>query len=186
MSENKNMDGKMPGEISLPIIELGMDCRKYLQWYYAEGGYNAAFGEFKGRIIKINRRGILFKRLYVDFMEGDGTYVKGKEDHIWVFDKRPFFKARVKVGDCVSFTGKVYAYRRQDESIDFSLKDCEDIKKIDSYVLPSDEELDRQSLERIACETCLYSEQCCGFCIAPVGWREARIEVLQKIMKCNA
>lgn len=183
MSENKDLVGKITGEISLKTIELGLDCRKYLQWYYAAGGNSAAFGDFKGRIIKINRRGILFKRLYIDFMEMDENYVTGKEDHIWIFDKRPFFKAKVKVNDCVSFTGKAYAYKRQNKSIDFSLKDCEDIKKIDSYDLLSDEELNRQSLERIVCETCLYSEHCYGFCIAPAGWKEARIEAMLELMK---
>lgn len=183
MSENKDLVGKISGKISLKTIELGLDCRKYLQWYYAVGGHDSAFGDFKGRIIKIDRRGILFKRLYINFMEMDGNYVTGKEDHIWIFDKRPFFRARVKVNDCVSFTGKVYAYKRQDGSMDFSLKDCEDIKKVDSYNFPSDEELDRQSLERIVCETCLYSEQCYGFCIAPVGWKEARIEAMLRMVK---
>ena len=183
MSENKNSERKMPGEISLKTIEIGLDCRKYLQWYYAVGGYNAAFGEFKGRIAKIDKKGILFKRLYIDFMEMDGNYVTGKEDHIWIFDKKPFFKAGIKVYDRVSFTGKVYAYKRQDKSIDFSLKDCEDIKKIDSYVLPSNDDLKRQSLERIVCETCLYNEHCYGFCIAPVGWKEARIEAMLGMMK---
>ena len=119
MSGNKNSERKMPGEISLKTIEIGLDCRKYLQWYYAVGGYNAAFGDFKGRIAKIDKRGILFKRLYIDFMEMDGNYVTGKEDHIWIFDKKPFFKAGIKIYDRVSFTGKVYAYKRQDKSIDF-------------------------------------------------------------------
>ncbi len=59
------------------------------------------------------------------------------------------------------------------------------MKYYDSYTLPSDEELDRQSLERIACETCLYSKQCYGFCIAPVGRREARVEGLKRMLKCN-
>lgn len=51
------------------------------------------------------------------------------------------------------------------------------------YVLPFDDNLHRQTLERIICETCLYSEKGYGFCIAPVGWREARTEAMMRMMK---
>lgn len=177
MSKKKNSK-KIPGEINLTVIELGLDCRKYLQWYYAEGGGNAAFGDFKGRVLLMNQRGILFKRLYIDFFEMDGSYIKGREDHIWIFDKEAFIRAGIKVKDCVSFTGKAYAYKRQDKSIDFSVKECEEIQKIDHYSLPDKEELKMQSLERIVCDMCMYQEYCYGFCIAPDGWKESIIALL--------
>lgn len=176
MGKTKTSKKKLPGEIDIKTIELGSECRKYLYWYYAIGGNDFAFGEFKGKIILINQKGILFKRLYIDFVEMDGNCVEGKEDHIWIFDKAPFIKVNIKVKDCVSFTGKVYAYKRKDKSIDFSLKECQHIKKIEPYRLPSKEDLQIQSLERIVCETCIYSEYCYGFCIAPEGWRDSMIQ----------
>ena len=150
MSKKKNSK-KIPGEINLTVIELGLDCRKYLQWYYAVEGIG------------------------FDFFEMDGSYIKGREDHIWIFDKEPFIKAGIKVKDCVSFTGKAYAYKRHDNSIDFSIKECEDIQKIDQYSLPDKEELKMQSLERLVCDMCMYNEHCYGFCIAPDGGKESMI-----------
>lgn len=169
--EDKHVLKKMPREIELDVIHIYSDCRTYLNWYYWEGGHSVAHGDFKGKVEKIDNRGILFKRLYVDFFESDGNGVEGKEDHIWIYDKTPFIKKKVKVGDCVAFTGLVYAYKRADESIDFSLKECEDIEIIEKYELPTDEVLAKQSAERIACEVCLYSEHCNGLvCIAADGY----------------
>lgn len=182
MSKKKNLK-KISGEVNLTVIELGLDCRKYLQWYYAVGGGNAAFGDFKGKIVLMNKRGILFKRLYIDFFEMDGTYVKGKEDHIWIFDKEPFIKVGIKAKDCVSFTGKAYAYKRQNNSIDFSLKECEDIKKIEQYSLPDKNFLKIQSIKRFVCEMCLYNEYCYGFCIAPDNWKESIITFIKSTIQ---
>lgn len=182
MGKNRTTKKKLPGEIDIKTIELGLECRKYLHWYYAVGGNDFAFADFKGKIVLINQRGILFKRLYMDFMEMDGNYVEGKEDHIWIYDKAPFMKANIKVKDCVSFTGKVYAYKRKDKSVDFSLKECQSIKKIDQYSLPSKEDLQIQSLERIVCENCMYSEYCYGSCIAPEGWRESAVQSFLQIV----
>lgn len=108
----------------------------------------------------------------------DGTSVKGKEDHIWIFDKEPFIKAGIKPKDCVSFTGKAYAYMRRDKTIDFSVKECEDIQKIEQYSLPDKDYLKMQSLESFVCEMCLYNEYCYGFCIAPDGWKETMMSLL--------
>lgn len=178
MSKKKSAK-KIPGEISLINTELGDNYRGYLHWYYMVGGSETAFGDFKGKVIIKNPKGILFKRLYIDFIEMDGSCVEGKEDHIWIYDKKPFIKAGIQVNDCVSFTGKAYAYRRQDNSVDFSLKDCQRIKKIDPYSLPSNEELKIQSLERIVCETCMYNEHCYGFCIMP----DSRKETISMLLK---
>lgn len=186
-TKTKPIPRKMPREIELDVIHIGMDCRTYLQWYYAEGGDSVAHGDFKGRVEKIDNRGILFKRLYIEFFDQGWDGIEGKEDHIWIYDKEPFIKKKVKVGDCVAFTGLAYAYKRNDDSIDFSLKECEDIEIIDEYELPTDEALDRQSAERLACEVCLYSEHCDGLvCIAADGYLEtmtAQILEAQKNLK---
>lgn len=158
---------KAPKEIELKTIHIGAECRKYLQWYYAEGGNSVAHGDFCGKVTKIDGRGLLFKRLYVEFFDGGLDCIEGKEDHIWIYNPEPFLKKKIKVGDCVAFTGLVYAYKRNNDSIDFSLKQCEEIEKIDEYELPTDEKLAVQSLNILACETCLFSEHCDGInCIA--------------------
>lgn len=180
MDKEKNSKKKISGETDLTVIELGLDCRNYLQWYYAEGGSSAAFGDFKGRVLLMNKRGILFKRFHIGFCEMDGSRVEGKEDHIWIFDKKPFIKAGIKVNDCVFFTGKAYAYKRQDKSVDFSIKECENIKKIGQYSLPDKEDLKMQGLERLVCEVCMYNEHCYGFCIVPDGWKESMIVFLKQ------
>lgn len=185
-TETKPIPRKMPREIELDVIHIGMDCRTYLQWYYAEGGDSVAHGDFKGRVEKIDNRGILFKRLYIEFFDQGWDGIEGKEDHIWTYDKEPFIKKKVKVGDCVSFTGLAYAYKRKDDSIDFSLKECEDIEIIEEYELPTDEALDRQSAERLACEVCLYSEHCDGLvCIAADGYLETMTAQILEAQKSS-
>lgn len=60
----------------------------------------------------------------------------------------------------------MYAYQRRDKSVDFSLKDCSEVNIIDEYTLPSDEQLLKQSADRLRCEVCLYTDHCDRvFCI---------------------
>ena len=182
MAKKKNKKDSVPklmsGEIEENVIHIsGDDYRHYLQGAYACGG---GYADCKGRVIQIAKdKGYLFKTLYVGFMEHDGSYTDGKEDHVWVYDAEPFKKANIGLGDCVSFTGQVYPYKRRDGSRDYGLKECFDIKKIESYSLPDDEKLRKQGAERIVCDTiCMYSEQCAGLCIAPDGWKEEMIKTL--------
>ena len=57
--------------------------------------------------------------------------------------------------------------------IDFGLRNPENIKKIESYELPSDDELLMQSIDQIICETCMFRDHCYGeMCIANKEWRE--------------
>ena len=56
MGKKKTSKKKLSGEIDLKSIELGLECRKYLQWYYAAGGNDFAFGEFKGKVILNNQQ----------------------------------------------------------------------------------------------------------------------------------
>lgn len=167
---------KMPGEFELTRIDTSMqeNARGYFLWYIAEGGNNVAFGDFKGKVLKIEKdKGILFKEIFVEFDEGCGDVVNGKEDHVWIFDCQEFLNMGIQVGDCVKFNALAYAYKRQDGSIDFGLKAPQWIQYIPDYELPKDEDLNLQAIERMVCETCLYSEHCYGEpCIAVPGYKE--------------
>ena len=100
----------MPGEFKQAEIIIGKDnCRSSLQYYYACGGYQDAFAEFKGEVIQVDKnKGYLFKRLYVCFEDPTGLIEEDKEDHVWIYDAAPFKAKNIKVGDCVSFTAIVF------------------------------------------------------------------------------
>ncbi len=70
-----------------------------------------------------------------------------------------------KVGDCLTFFAEVYRYVKtgNGKRIDFALRNPQRIKKIDSYELPTDDELMLQSIDAIICETCYLNEHC-GAC----------------------
>ena len=44
--------------------------------------------------------------------------------------------------------------------LDYSLKNPQDIERIGSYQLPSDDDLANQSINEIICETCFLSDHC--------------------------
>lgn len=67
--------------------------------------------------------------------------------------------------------------------IDFGLRNPKEIKPIEAYELPSDDDLMRQELERIVCETCLMGEQCYGKCLLPRGKRKEKVESMLKLLK---
>ena len=119
----------------------------------------------EGKVEKISGPNYLLKDIYVRYMTCDGQYVEDKEEHVWINDSEKFQKAGIKQGDCVSFSGSVYIYKRQNGSVDFSIKDLESIHIIDEYRLPTDEELHQQFLEQLRCEVCLAKDQCYGICI---------------------
>lgn len=66
------------------------------------------------------------------------------------------------VGDSVSFHAEVYRYVKtgNGKQIDFGLRAPTQIERIAPYEVPSDDELMRQTMREIACETCFLSEQC--------------------------
>ena len=109
--------------------------------------------EFAGQVEKINKDNICFKRIYVCGMFMDGECFDGKEDHVWM-SKEGF--GDCQVGDCFSFFAEVYRYLKTSNGkmIDFGLRNPDNIKKIESYELPSDDELLMQSIDQIICETC--------------------------------
>ena len=146
----------------------GRKMRHYFELCY----YNCSGCEFKGQIEKKSKGKVCFKRIFVSGMYGDGTHFNGKEDHVWMaaagFEK-------YGAGDCLSFTAEVYRYLKtgNGKAIDFSLRCPERIKKIQSYEIPSDDELLMQSIGQVVCEVCMFNEYCCmGMCIADREWRE--------------
>lgn len=133
--------------------------RQYFAGYYAAGGDNVPFGEFKGHVERIEKEAIVFNRVFIEYDEGLEV-VSGKEDHVWIYDREPFLKVGIKAGDNVRFNALAVMYRRRDGTFDFGLKAPETIEKIDAYELPSDEELNAQAIRQIFCETCPFDEQC--------------------------
>ena len=121
--------------------------------------------EFKGEIERITGKAVCFKHIYVSGMYPDGMCFDGKENHVWI-DKQAI--EQYQVGDCLSFFAEPYRYIKtgNGKQIDFGLHNPQDVKKIDKYELPSDEELMKQKLNMIICETCYLNDQCCaGICI---------------------
>lgn len=115
--------------------------------------------KFMGCINKKTKKNICFQRIYVSGVYPDGDCFEGKEDHVWM-DIHGF--EDFKVGDCVSFYAEVYRYIKTGNGriLDYSLKNPEDIKQIASYDLPGDDDLIKQSINQILCETCCFSEHC--------------------------
>lgn len=115
--------------------------------------------EFKGKIEKINKSKICFERVYVSGMFPDGEMFDGKEDHVWM-DKEPF--GDCKVGESYRFVAEVYRYLKTSngKSLDYGLRNSENIEKIRNYELPSDDELLMQGIKYIVCESCFLYDNC--------------------------
>ena len=161
--------------------ESGNKTRKYFELCYYDSFYN----HFKGQIEKKSKGRICFKRIFVSGMYGDGFCFEGREDHVWMEDKgfEPY-----AVGDCLSFTAEIYRYLKtgKGKSIDFALRNPDDIVSIDAYELPSDDDLLLQSIDQMICEVCMFNEHCyMGMCIADKEWREEMRKTLFEVMKRN-
>ncbi len=137
---------------------------------------------FRGEVEKITKDKICFKRIFVEGMYRDGICFDGKEDHVWM-DLKGFEK--FKPGDSVSFWAEIYRYLKTGDGkiIDFGLRNPKEVKQIEAYELPSDEDLMRQELEMMVCETCFLNEQCYGMCLLPRGEHKAKVESLLKVLK---
>ena len=132
--------------------------------WFATCYYNIALG-FKGCVSKKTEKHICFDRIMVYGMYPDGVCFDGKEEHVWM-DIAGFEECQI--GDCVSFSAEVYRYVKTSngKQIDFALRNPEGIKKIEAYELPSDDDLLKQAISELTCETCYLSEHCNGdFCI---------------------
>ncbi|MDE7278734.1 MAG: hypothetical protein K2N26_03290 [Oscillospiraceae bacterium] len=122
--------------------------------------FNIPMG-FKGQIEKMAKKHVCFRRIYIEGMYNDGTGVmfEGKEDHVWM--NQTGFES-FQIGDCVGFSAEIYRYLKTGNGkfIDYSLRNPKCIKKIAAYNLPSDDELIRQEIRQIICETCFFEKKC--------------------------
>ena len=146
-------------------------------YYYPQG--------FKGQVERFSNGRICFKRIHVEGMYPDGTCFKGKEDHVWMLADD--FN-NLKIGDCVSFFAEPYRYIKtgNGKKLDFGLRNPVDIKKINKYDLPSDEELMLESINGIICESCYLNEQCSKLsCNRSPKELKATRESMMKVLKTN-
>ena len=121
---------------------------------------------FTGVVKVIKGNNIIFDRItFVDDSDYANISDEYMEEHVWVrnipLDKMP---KDIKVGDTISFFGKVFLYRRMNGTLDYGIEDFDYIEKCSNRVIPSKEELDEQHrmrfLNQLCCEVCLYNEQC--------------------------
>lgn len=135
----------LPGEFVLQVINYDdITIRSSLMHYYAVGGNESGDGMFQAKIIRRENGWILLKNVITRFKDINANQsikdVVGTEDHIWIYDA--YVYNHFKCGDCIQFTAKVYAYHRNPEkhngkeSYDFSLKDLDNIRKINGYEFP--------------------------------------------------
>ena len=139
-------------------IDVQMKSLQKTRQWFATCYDNIVLG-FKGCIERKTKDNICFKRVWVEGMYPDGVCFDGKEDHVWMniagFEE-------YQIGDNVCFFAEVYRYVKtgKGKQIDFALRNPENIRKIENYQLPTNEELTRQAIRDIICETCFLSEQC--------------------------
>ncbi len=129
-----------------------------IRGWFEECYHNIPFG-FKGRIEKNTGKNVCFQRIVVEGMYPDGVCFVGKEDHVWM-DISGF--ENFQIGDCLSFFAEIYRYikTRNGKQMDFGLRNPQGIKRIETYKLPTDDELLKQEINQIVCETCYLGEHC--------------------------
>ena len=159
----------------------GTNREYFAKCFYDGGGYT----DCKGQIARISKakEKILFRSIFCRRAYGDGSYFDGTEDHVWM--SRKSFEG-FQVGDYLSFSAHVYRYLKTSngKQLDYGLRNPYGIKKIGNYELPSDDELLKQRLMELACETCMYAEHCYGDpCIAAPGYREGIVQMLFELQK---
>lgn len=148
----------------LDLQMLACENKGGVRWDFARCYYFIPL-EFKGEIDRVTRKAVCFKRIYVSGMYPNGNCFDGKEDHVWI-DKKGL--EEFVVGDCLSFFAEPYRYIKtgNGKQIDFGLRNPQNVKRIERYGLPSDEEQMLQSIDAIICESCYLNEQCnSGICL---------------------
>ena len=117
----------------------------------------------------------------------DGECFDGKEDHVWMSIEK--FED-YQVGDCLEFFAETYRYLKTSngKQIDFGLRNPSGIKKVDSYKLPSDDDLLRQSVDQIICEACMFRDHCYGgMCIADKEWLDSmKQSMFAAVKRCGS
>lgn len=177
----KGMDDFNPGDFKSydEYLEIQWKSLKSSRDYFERCYYELWDYSFKGQVERITDTSILFKRILIEGMCSDGIGFEGKEDHVWM-DKVGF--ENCKVGDCVAFSAEVYRYIKKSNGklLDYGLRDPEDIRVIQSYEIPTDEDLINQQIDQLICETCLFTNHCyMGNCVA----NQKHIEETKKFLK---
>ena len=169
--------GEVPAS-EIPCVPVRIDnpYREAFEAGYCEDG---TWDGFKGKILKFDRKGIIFQRVLFTTGPYWGSYSEYHEDHVWVFGAK--VPKSVKTGDCISFDAEIYLYRRKNGTLDYGLKDFVFREKIESFDVPTEEELEKEHKEhyeqQIRCETCLLYDKCDLMnCLMTVG-KEDKIEV---------
>lgn len=149
--------------------------------------YSNAWCDFKGQISRFNKKKgkVIFNRIYISGGLMDGDCYEGKEDHVWM-DIKPF--ENYQEGDCLSFGGEIYRYlkTRNGKQISFGIREPYNISKIESYELPTDDEMLMQAVDQMICEVCMFNEHCdMGMCIANKEWREGMRKTFFNAVKGN-
>lgn len=139
-------------------LEVQFNSKGKYRHDFANCYYNIPMG-FMGQVEKITKDKICFKRIFVTGMFPDGVMFDGKEEHVWM-DNQGF--EEFSVDDSVSFFADVYRYIKTGNGkvLDYGLRNPQSIRQIDTYELPTDDELKIQQIDWIVCETCLFNEQC--------------------------
>lgn len=135
-------------------IQTGNDYRGAFMLCY----YNCPMG-FKGEVETFGKNTICFKKIYVDGMYPDGVMFEGKEDHVWMSSEG---FGKLNKGDCVSFFAEVYRYIKTSngKKLEFGLRNPQQVKAIEKYELPTDEDLMLQEIDSIICESCYLYDKC--------------------------
>ncbi|MDY3931537.1 MAG: hypothetical protein SOZ08_07540 [Erysipelotrichaceae bacterium] len=151
--------------------------RKYFEQLYVAG--NHAF--FMGQIQRRSNSKIVFRRIMINGMRHDGICFIGKEDHVWMnqegFDN-------FDNNECVRFNADIYRYMKtgNGRQFDYALRNPSNIEKIDSYNVPTDQELIDQQINDLVCESCMYHDHCyMGNCIMNQIERQKRIKFLKNL-----
>ncbi len=139
--------------LELQIRSHGKTRTSFEQCYFELGL------EYCGQIEKKTKSTVCFKRILICGMYSDGVMFDGKEEHVWM-DIKGF--EEFQVDDCVTFGADVYRYIKTSNGkvLDYGLRNPTNIKKIDSYRLPTDQELQAQAMSLIQCEVCYLNEYC--------------------------
>lgn len=147
-------------------LEVQIESFHKTRGWFEECCHNFSLG-FKGCIEKKAGKNICFQRILVEGMYPDGDCFVGRESHVWM-DISGF--ESFQIGDCVSFSAEIYWYVKtgNGKQIDFGLRNPQGIKRIEAYELPTDDELLKQEINQIICETCYLGEYCNGVsCMHP-------------------
>ncbi len=152
--------------------------------------FDIGYGSFMGQITKKSKTKVCFSRIYVDTKFLLDIYYNpyggfGKEDHVWM-DISGF--EEFNVGDSVRFSADVYMYLKTGNGrrLEYGIRNPGGIKQIDEYDLPSDEDMVMQAVDKIVCETCMFTEHCNRMmCLANKDERNARRETFYNAIKNN-